>query len=299
MNAAAGKWNIPLLLIHTLFFLLSLSMIVPLILIVMISITDEQALLADGFRLIPEKFSLMAYKLVLESPKMLLNAYGVTIFVTTVGTILSLLVVSSAAYALSRRTYRLRKPTLVYFVITMLFNGGLIPSYILITQYLHLKNTIWVLIVPALASVWNIMIMRTYMLSLPQEIVESAYMDGAGEWRIYAVIILPLSMPSVATLGLLTAFGYWNEWFAGLLYIDNDHQNLVPLQLLLYRIETMANYIGSNLGDAARTLVDESRFPAYGTRFAMAVLATGPMLFIFPFFQKYFVKGLTIGSLKG
>jgi putative aldouronate transport system permease protein len=178
----------------------------------------------------------------------------------------------------------------------MLFSPGIVPGYILVTQVLHLKDTIWAMILPYLLSPFHIMLLKGFLDKIPGEIVESAKMDGCSEFRIYYQIVLPLAKPALATVGLLVAFTYWNDWWLSLLYIDNP--NLVPLQLLLYRImstiEFMSNqFVNSNI------LVDLSQFPSLSSRMAMAVLAAGPMMFIFPFFQRFFVGGLTVGSIKG
>lgn len=284
-------------LIHLVFILVTLSMVIPLILVVSISMTDEESLIKEGYHLIPKLINFKAYDVILTAPMMLVKAYGVTIFVTLVGTILSLLVTTMVAYTMARQDYRYRRITTLYILFTMLFSGGLVPSYILITQYLHLKDTIWVMIIPALINGFHIMIMRGFLQKVPFEIIESAKMDGAGEWRIFFTMVIPLSTPALATLGLMGAFTFWNSWFLGLMYIDN--RSLVPLQLLLVRIMSSIDFLSSSEMAQANVDIDPSDFPSLSARMAMAVMATGPMMFVFPFFQKYFVKGLTVGSLKG
>jgi putative aldouronate transport system permease protein len=200
-------------------------------------------------------------------------------------------------YVISRRDFRYRTPATFFIFFTMLFNGGLVPSYILITQYLYLQDTLWALILPALISPFYIMIMKGFLTKMPFEIIESAKMDGARELRIFFAIVLPLSTPALATLGLFISFGFWNSWFPSLLYIDNE--KLVPIQLLLVRMLQSLEFLTSNSDFVNQLGVDTSELPTLSARMAMAILAGGPMVFIFPFFQRYFVKGLTVGSLKG
>lgn len=283
--------------INGFFILVSVAMVLPFLLVVAISVTDEQTLIQNGYSFIPERFSLEAYKYIFQSPVILLKAYGITMLITVVGTLCSLLITSMTAYTIARRDYRYNRITTFYVFFTMLFSGGLVPFYILITQYLHLKDTIWALILPGLLSPFNIMIMKGFLSKLPHEIIESAKMDGARELRIFFTMVLPLSTPALATLGLFISFAYWNEWFNALLFIDN--QNLVPLQLLLIRILNTIEFLTSNSEFTQGQQISLTQFPSNAARMAMAVLAGGPMLFIFPFFQRYFVRGLTVGSLKG
>ncbi|WNR46980.1 carbohydrate ABC transporter permease [Paenibacillus roseipurpureus] len=272
-------------------------MVIPFLLVVSISLTAESSIVNGGYRLIPQVFSLEAYRYILEAPLILLRAYGVTIFVTVVGTVLGLLFVSMTAYSISRRDYRYNRITTFYIFFTMLFSGGLVPGYILITQYLHMKDTIWVLIIPGLLSPFYVMVMRGFLMKTPVEIYESAKIDGANEYRIFFTMVIPLAKPALATLGLMISFGYWNEWFGGLLYIDNE--KLVPLQLLLVRMMSTIDYLTTNPYFASQVDIPMDLFPKLSARMAMAVLVAGPMTIVFPFFQRYFVKGLTVGSLKG
>ncbi|MGO4791707.1 carbohydrate ABC transporter permease [Paenibacillus sp. 2KB_20] len=291
------KFELPKLLIHLLFILLSLAVVLPFLLVVAVSLTDEASLTRNGYQFLPESFSLKAYRYLLDAPDILLRAYGVTITVTVIGALAGLLLTAMTAYVISRPDYRYNRATTFYVFFTMLFSGGLVPSYILITQYLHLKDSLLALILPVLLSPFNIMVMKGFMSKIPLEIVESAKIDGARELRIFFRIILPLSTPALATLGLLISFTYWNEWFNAMLYIDDP--NKVPLQLLLVRTLGSIEFITSNSEFAQQLGVDLSSFPNNSARMAIAVLAGGPMLIIFPFFQRFFVKGLTVGSLKG
>lgn len=289
------KAKLPLFVIHLVFVAVTLCMVLPLLLIVSISLSDETSLIRGGYRFIPEQFSTLAYETVLKQPGQLLSAYGVTIFVTVVGTLLSLLLTAMIGYVISRRDYRYKRITTLYVFFTMLFSGGLVPFYMLITKYLHMKDTLLVLIVPYLLNPFFVMIMKGFLDKVPLEIVESAKIDGAGELRTFLRIILPISTPALATVGLFISFSYWNDWWLGLLFIDNE--KLVPLQLLLYRTLNSIEFFASNAQYISGN-IDLSQFPSLSARMALAILGAGPMLFIFPFFQKYFVKGLTVGSLK-
>ncbi|MDF2922486.1 MAG: sugar transporter permease [Paenibacillaceae bacterium] len=299
MNKPKKKtsFSIVQLLIHLLFILVTLSMIVPFVLIISISLTEEQSIAEYGYQLIPKDFTGRAYSYIFQAPDILLHAYGVTILVTVIGTVLSLLITAMLGYVVSRRDFRYRGPATFYIFFTMLFNGGLVPSYILITQYLHLTNSLWSLIVPSLISPFYIMVMKGFMSKVPFEIIESAKVDGAREIRIFATIVLPLAGPALATLGVFLAFGFWNSWFSALLYINDERW--IPIQLLLVRMMQNLDYLTSNSEFIGQFGIDTSNFPTLSARMAMAILAGGPMIFVFPFFQRYFVQGLTVGSLKG
>ncbi|MDF2925600.1 MAG: carbohydrate transporter permease [Paenibacillaceae bacterium] len=291
-----SSFNISTAVIHLIFICISALILIPFLLIVSISISNEQSLMEHGYRLIPEKFDFQAYRLIFEAPQQLLRAYGVTITVTVIGSICGLLLVSMLAYTMSRRDFPYRSQLAFYVLFTMLFGGGLVPFYILVTQYLHLKDTVWALIVPYLVNPFYVLVMKGFMDQVAAEIIESAKMDGSGEWRTFFMIILPVCRPALATIGLFLCFGYWNDWWLGLLFIDSQH--LVPLQLLLYRIMNTIDFITNNMA-LLNVKVDMEQFPSLSTRMAMTLLAIGPMLLVFPFFQKHFVKGLTIGSVKG
>ncbi|MGG1516882.1 carbohydrate ABC transporter permease [Paenibacillus oryzisoli] len=288
------------LIIHAIFILITIAMLVPFALVIVISFSDEQSILHNGFRLIPEQFSAAAYHYFLKTPDTILRAYGVTIIVASIGTCISLILTSTMGYVLSRRDYGLQRITSFYVFFTMLFNGGLVPFYILMTQLLHLKDSIWALIVPGLLSPFYVLIMKGFMAKIPTEVIESAKVEGAREWRIYAELILPLSKPALATLGLFILFNYWNEWFNALLFINTE--KLVPLQLLLVRTMNTLDFITSRPEFATAMVslgVNMGDFPKTSAKFAVAVLSAGPMLLVFPFFQRFFVKGLTIGAIKG
>jgi putative aldouronate transport system permease protein len=212
--------------------------------------------------------------------------------VTVVGTLVSLTIMSLLAYTLSRSDYRFRRPLSFYVLFTMIFNGGLVPTYILITRYLHLQNTLLVLILPYLVTPWYVLLLRTYFSQLPRDILDAARIDGAGEWRVFTGVVLPLSKPALATVGLFVMLLYWNDWWLGLLYITDDH--LVPIQLYLYRILTNIDYAASNSHLAGTT----TAIPIQTVRMAVAVLAIGPIIAAFFFIQRFLVRGITLGGIK-
>ncbi|MFP4977586.1 carbohydrate ABC transporter permease [Paenibacillus sp. CN-4] len=287
-------WNILFNLVAGLFALLC---VFPFLFVVILSFTDENALARDGYRLIPAEWSLEAYRYVFQSGDTLLRSYGVTIFVTIVGTIVSLLFIALYAYAISRKSFQYRNFFAFFAFFTMLFNGGLVPTYIIVTQLLGLKDSIWALILPLAVNAFYIMILRTfYSTSVPDAIIESGKIDGAGEFRIFLTLVLPLSLPGLATIALFSTLGYWNDWFNALLYIDNP--NLVPLQSMLMRIETSMQFILQNSQNSSLSLEALRSMPQDTSRMAMVVLATGPIIFAYPFFQRYFIQGLTVGAVK-
>ena len=269
----------------------------PFLFVVIISFTDETTLAKNGYSVFPEKWSLEAYKYVFQSGDQLLRSYGVTIFVTVVGTILSLAMITLFAYAISRRSFKYRNVFSFFAFFTMLFNGGLVPTYIVATQLLGLKNTVWALILPMVVNAFYIMIMRTFFVTtIPEAIIESGKIDGASEFKIFTRLVLPLSLPGIATIGLFSTLGYWNDWFNALLYIDEP--NLVPLQSMLMRIENSMQFILQNSNNPSINAGILQNLPQDTTRMAMVVLATGPIVLAYPFFQRYFIQGLTIGAVK-
>lgn len=287
-------WNFILHLIAGIF---SFMCVFPFLFVVIISLTDEKTLATGGYRLIPAKWSLEAYRFVFETGDTLLRSYGVTILVTVVGTILSLIMISLYSYAISRKSFPYRRFFSIFAIVTMLFNGGMIPTYMVVSQLLGLKDTLWALILPLAMNAFYIMILRTfYSTSVPEPIIESARIDGAGDFYIFLRIVLPLSLPGLATIGLFSTLGYWNDWFNALLYIDKP--SLVPLQSMLMRIESSIAFIQQNSQNSSLSLTALQSIPQDTSRMAMVVLATLPIIFAYPFFQRYFVQGLTVGAVK-
>lgn len=278
--------------------LLSLACLIPFILLIVASFTDENTIVKDGYSFFPKKWSLSAYHYLITDSGTLLHAYGITIFVTVVGTIVSLVITSLLAYPISRPDLPKRGIFTFLVFFTLLFNGGLVPTYLVYTQVFHLKDTIWALIVPGLLSNgFNILLMRTFFItSIPDALIESARIDGAGEFRTFFKIVLPLSVPIMATVGLMEGLAYWNDWFNGLVYITNP--NLFSIQVILNQIMTNIQFLAtSNLGTA--TGQGTSQLPSETVRMAIAVVGLLPILIAYPFFQRFFVKGITIGAVKG
>lgn len=271
----------------------------PFLFVIVISLTNEEALARNGYSIFPEKWSFSAYEYIFKAGDQLLRSYGVTILITVVGTLISLAVICLYAYAISRKNFQYRGFFSFIAFFTMLFNGGLVPTYMVLTQVLHLKDTIWALILPLIMNAFYVLIMRTfYNTTVPDAIIESAKIDGAGELRAFITIVLPISLPGIATIGLFATLGFWNDWFNALLYIDNPA--LVPLQSMLMRIENSMQFLLNNaqLNASGQTLELMRTLPQESTRMALVVLATLPIACAYPFFQRYFVQGLTIGAVK-
>ncbi|MDQ6421428.1 carbohydrate ABC transporter permease [Paenibacillus sp. LHD-117] len=283
-------------MIHLLFIVSALGCILPLMLVVSISLTSEESLMIDGYSLWPKVFDIAAYKYVFSGAGSIANAYAVTIFVAAVGTFLHLLVTSMLSYSLTRPEVTYRNALTLFVYIPVLFNGGLVPSYILITRYLQLKNTIWVLVVVYLVSAINVLIMKNFFRSIPNSLFESARIDGSGEFRTFFSIALPLSKPSLATIGLFTAIAYWNDWMTASLYIETP--KLYPLQYLLQSLMNNIGYLQANSAASKSMEAAIGMLPSEGARMATCVLAIGPIILLYPFLQKYFEKGLTIGAVK-
>ncbi len=279
--------------IHFVLLILGLCCLIPLLLIISASFTDEIALTRNGYSLIPSQFSTAAYELILKNPSVIVRAYLVTIAITAVGTTIGVLIMAMLAYALSRPEFVLRKPLSFFVFFTMLFNGGIVPYYILMTQYLRVQDTLFALILPFLVVVYYVLILRTYFAALPAELLDAARVDGAGEFRIFFSIALPLAKPAVATIALFTALNYWNDWTTALYFIRNA--DLYPLQYMLYIIQSNAQamQLQSAVGN-----ISVGEIPTQTARMAMAVLATGPAALIFLFFQRYLVRGITLGAFK-
>lgn len=277
------------------FIFLAVVCVFPLLLIVSVAFTEETSLAIEGYKLWPSKFSLDAFSYILQSPKQILMSYGVTIFVTVVGTIGGLLTTSMLAYVIARKDFKFSGILSFLVFFTLLFNGGMVPSYIMIAKYYHLKDTIWALILPYIVIPWHVFLMKGFFADIPMSLVDAAKMDGAGEIRVFFNIIVPVSKPAFATIGLLTAFTYWNDWWLSMLYIDDA--KLTSLQYYLYRIMNNIQFLTTSM-QAGNISIDISNMPNETARMALCLLAAGPMLVIFPFFQKYFVKGLTVGAVK-
>ena len=292
MNKKERTYQIVLCLIFTVICAL---IIFPFWLIVSASLSSASQLAKEGYQMIPHPVDFSAYKVVFENPGQVLRAYWVTFVFSAATMVLGVLFMAMIAYPLSRKSLRGRGAINFYLYFTMLFSGGLVPTYIVISSMLHLNNTMWVYILPALISPWYTFMMRTFFSGIPGEIIESSTIDGASEYKIFFGMILPLSKPVLATVALFMFLGQWNNWYTALIYITR--QELYSLQYLLQSIMENINMLKQNPQMAS--MMEKSDIPSETVQMAMAVVVAGPALLIFPFFQKYFVKGLTVGSVKG
>ncbi|MGB8455501.1 MAG: carbohydrate ABC transporter permease [Anaerocolumna sp.] len=282
----------------TILALTSILCLIPFLLLVIASLTDENTLILDGYSLFPKIWSLAAYQYIWNQGFVILRAYMITILVTLIGTSVGLVITSMLAYPLSRNDLPYGKMFAFFVFFTMLFNGGLVPTYLMYVHYLHIKNTILALIIPGLlVNSFFCMIMRSYFISnIPDAIIESAYMDGASEFKIFTKMILPLSKPIMATIGLFMAINYWNDWYNGLIYLTDT--KVFSIQNVLNRMISDAQFLASsNMGSTVNA--GAIKLPTTSTRMAIAVVTILPILMAYPFFQKYFIKGITIGSIKG
>ncbi len=277
---------------------LTVLTLLPIVLIVIASISDENVLITTGYTFFPSKLSLDSYYYMVKQSAMILRAYGITIFVTVVGTLISVLITTMLAYPMSRRTFRFRNVLAFFVFFTMLFNGGIVASYIMWSRFFEIKNTIWALIVPNyLVTAFNVFLVRNYFThGVPEAVIESAQIDGAGELRIFFKIMLPLAVPVVATISLFTALIYWNDWVNGLYYITDS--SYYGIQNLLIRIMNNIQFlkISTNAAILGTQNID---LPGTSVRMAMAVIGILPMMIIFPFVQKHFIKGVVLGAVKG
>lgn len=274
----------------------ALACVIPFYLILVGSITKENIIVTEGYQffITARTFSLEAYQMALKSPESILNAYGVTIFVTVAGTTLSLFFTAMTGYVLSRPDFPWRNGVSFFFFFTTLFNGGLVPWYLLCTKYFNFSNRIYSLIIPGLFSVWNMIIAKSFMKGIPFEMTEAAKIDGAGDFYIFYKVILPMTKPLIATLALFVALAYWNDWYNCMLFMStSNHWNLQ------YTLQNILNSTNALKRVAAQTGMQVGQLPSEGLKLAMTVIATGPIVLLYPFLQKYFVKGLTIGAVKG
>ena len=279
-----------------LFILISLGCILPFLTVLSVSFSDEQSIVRNGYGLWPSQFSLQAWHFLAEDLAQIIRSYGISTLVTAIGTAISLILTALYAYPLSRRDFPYRKAFAMFLFITMLFNGGLVPFYVLYTQYLHLKDNLIALILPYLLSPFYVIIMRTYITSsIPDSVIESAKLDAASELQILVRIILPLSLPVFATVGLFITLMYWNDWFMSLLFISKPEN--VSIQYYMYKTMRSIQYMLTNSQLASK--MANTSIPSESVRMAMAIAGIGPIAFAYPFFQRYFVQGLTIGAIKG
>jgi len=283
---------------HVVLMGFSVACLIPFVLLVMSSVTSEASIIQNGYSFIPQQFSSKAYEYLWAHWGELGRAYGITVFITVFGTTASLAMTSMLAYPMSRQDIPMRNfwAFLVFF--TLLFHGGLVPSYLIYTQVFEIKNTIWALIVPGLLmNGFYVLLVRTFFLtSVPPALIEAAQIDGAGEIKSFYKIVLPLSMPIMATIGLFEAILYWNDWFNGLTYVTDP--KLFSVQNILNRIISDIQFLSNNSNLSAAASNEMAELPSTSVRMAIAVVVVLPILIAYPFFQKYFIKGITIGAVK-
>lgn len=296
------KWNrvkpFTNVLISTLFVLLGLFTFLPLVFVIIISFTSDASVAVNGYSFVPAEWSLDAYTYMWKSRDYIARAFFNSIGITMVGTTFALILISTMGYALSRPNFKLKGFYTWMIFIPMLFGGGLVASYMVNTQIYNLKNTYWALILPSCCSGWYIIIMRTFFqTSVPDSIIESGKIDGARQIRIFVQLVLPISLPVIATIGLFMTFNYWNAWYSAMLYLNSNRRDLYPLQYVLVSIQKnmeFMNTIQENVSGAT-----EMQLPTETFRMAVVVIAVLPIACSYPFFQRFFVGGLTIGAVKG
>lgn len=270
----------------------------PILLIVVASFSSETSLIRNGYSFWPESWSLNAYYYMVKQGVMIVRAYGVSFFVTIIGTTLSVFLTTMLAYPMSRKSFKYRNVLAFFVFFTMLFNGGIVPSYIMWTKFFHIKDTIWALIIPNyLVTAFNVILVKNYYQnSIPDSLIEAAQLDGASELKIFFKVMLPLAVPTVATISLFTGICYWNDWTNGLYYINNE--KLYSIQQLLMKIMNNIQALRSN-SNAALLGTGAVELPSTSIRMAMAVIGILPIMIIYPFVQKYLVKGVVVGAVKG
>jgi len=271
----------------------ALLCVIPFWLLIMGSFTSESSIFRDGFRLIPKEFSIEAYKVIFSTPARIINAYAVSIIVTFSGTFLSLLISSMTAYVLYRKDVKYRNVMAFFLFFTTLFNGGMMSYYVVVTRYLQLRDSIFILILSPMINVFYILILRNFFkTTIPDSLIEAAQVDGGGDLWVYLHIILPLSKAILAAVGFLLLLNYWNDWWTPMLFVSDA--NLHPLQYVLYQIISKANFAQSLV-----SIVPQRESPAESLKLAMVVISVGPVMFFYPFVQRFFVSGITIGAVKG
>ena len=287
-------------ILNIVFIIMMIACIIPIIIVIGVSLSTETTILKEGYGFLPKDFTLDTYKFVMRNPMVIFNAYKITIITTIVATLFCVTTVTLFAYPLSRPDFKFKNEVTFFMFFTMLFGGGLVSYYIMMTGFLGLRNNILALILPYSFNAFWVIVMRTFFKTqVPDSIIESARIDGAGEWRTLAQIVLPISLPGLATIALFTALAVWNEFMNCILFIDKNE--MVNLQTMIYRALTSARMlreIAATMG-ASDALMEVRNLPNETFRMALSVVTIGPIILVYPFFQRYFIKGLTIGSIKG
>ncbi len=286
-------------IIHLFFILFSCCFIFPVLMIIAVSLSNEKDIVQYGYRLIPKVIDLTAYKFILANPKQIIDSYKTTIAFTVIGTIVSMCVMTTLAYAISNPRYKFKNVVSFLVFFTMLFGGGLVPSYIMNTQYLKIGDSMLIYILPSMSSAFQVIIFRTFFKGLPEAVSESAKIDGADEFVVFFKIILPMSTPVLATVAVMNILNRWNDWYTSLIYIRKPQ--LFSLQYNLQKTLLELQFILDNFNNLPPgiNLTEYASIPTEGVRMATCVVVALPVLFVFPFFQKYFAKGLTVGAVKG
>lgn len=288
------------LVIHLIMIILSVIFLAPVVLVYIVSFSGTDSLQKIGYSFIPQSWSVDGYQYLFGSSEQLLSSTCVSLFVTLTGTILTVVVTGMIAYVIYRRDFKYRKVLTFYLFFTMLFSGGMVPSYVINTKILNLSDNILVLILPSICGAWNAIILRTfYTQSIPESLIEAARIDGADEWVIFFKVVIPIAKPALATIALFSLVGLWNDWFTGMLYINTAAKE--PLQVLLQKMQSSLDFLKQNakFSSSADGIRMALNMPTDSVRMALTVVVMTPILFAYPFFQKYFVRGITIGSVKG
>lgn len=283
---------------NSVFTLAALMSIVPVIFVFMISVSSEASIRQVGYSFFPAEFSGTAYEFLWNERATILNAFFISVLVTLVGTLIGLALTTTMGYVLSRPSFRLKTFFTWVVFIPMIFNGGMVASYVVVANILNLRDTVWSLILPLAVTSFNVIVCKTFFrATIPDSVVESAKIDGASQLRIFLEIVLPISKPVLATIGLFLTFGYWNDWFQSSLYISNS--KLVSLQALLNNMMKMISYIAKNPTAGFSLQQYRNAMPTESVRMAIAIVIVIPIACAYPFFQKYFISGLTVGAVKG
>lgn len=296
MKIKKDKWTVIVQVFAYVFIgLFAVACLLPFVLMISASFSTETEITRTGFSLLPKGFTVAAYNLLFKSSKALVGSYAVTILMTTFGTIVGLFIIAMTGYALQRQDFPFRNVISFFIYFTTLFSAGLAPTFLWVTQYLHLKGNYLAVFLQLLMTPWLIILMKNFVKSVPYEVTESGKVDGAGDFKIFYALILPMLKPALATVGLFLALGYWNEWYQSSLYL-NSAVEYKPLQYQLYCIINQASALKNSVAGAN---VPAGELPTTTLKMATAVLATGPIIFLYPFVQKYFISGITVGAVKG
>ncbi len=294
VNRISKKTNF---ILNIIFLIWSLACVLPLLLVVIVSFSSEQSIFENGYTFFPSEWSMDAYNFFFRLGDQLIRSYGITIFVTVVGTLFSLAITAMFAYVLSRSDYAYNRLFTILMLFTMLFNGGIVATYMVNTQMLGLGDSVGALIFPMSLNAFYVIVLRTFYKGIPMEIIEAARIDGTSEFKTFFRIVLPLAKPGLATIGMFTMIAYWNDWFLGMLYIVD--QKKYPVQTLLWSMQNSLEFMKQSSANALEYAEMAANAPTDSGRMALTVLVVLPILLAYPYFQKYFVKGLTVGGVKG